>query len=64
MGICPQHDVLFDLLTIQEHMEIFYDFKCADPDPIRKHKEINKLLKDVDVEDRRNFLASKVSGGQ
>ena len=64
LGICPQHDVLFDLLTIQEHMEIFYDFKCADPNQIRKDKEINKLLKDVDVEDRRHFLASKVSGGQ
>ena len=27
MGVCPQHDVLFELLTPVEHLEIFYDFK-------------------------------------
>mgnify|MGYP000874907180 CR=1 FL=1 len=27
MGVCPQHDVLFDLLTPREHLEIFCDFK-------------------------------------
>ena len=27
MGICPQHDVLFDNLTPIEHLSVFYDFK-------------------------------------
>ena len=27
MGICPQHDVLFELLTPEEHLDIFFDFK-------------------------------------
>lgn len=27
MGVCPQHDVLFDLLTPEEHLDIFYDMK-------------------------------------
>ena len=31
MGVCPQHDVLFDLLTPREHIDIFYDFKGGDP---------------------------------
>jgi len=31
MGVCPQHDVLFDLLTPREHLDIFYDFKGGDP---------------------------------
>jgi len=31
-GICPQHDVLFELLTVREHLEIFYDFKGGNPD--------------------------------
>ena len=30
MGICPQHDVLFDLLTPEEHLDIFIDFKGGD----------------------------------
>ena len=31
MGVCPQYDVLFDLLTPREHLDIFYDFKGGDP---------------------------------
>ena len=31
MGVCPQHDVLFDRLTPREHLDIFYDFKGGDP---------------------------------
>ena len=27
MGVCPQHDVLFNDLTVEEHMGIFYEFK-------------------------------------
>ena len=27
MGVCPQHDVLFGDLTVEEHMGIFYEFK-------------------------------------
>ena len=57
MGICPQHDVLFELLTPLEHMEIFYDFKCTDPDQERKAAEISKLLVDVGVDDKMNDLA-------
>ena len=26
LGVCPQHDVLFDLLTPEEHLDIFCDF--------------------------------------
>jgi ABC-type multidrug transport system ATPase subunit len=57
MGICPQHDVLFELLTPQEHMEIFYDLKCEDPDPLKKEAEITKLLIDVGVDDKKDDLA-------
>lgn len=27
MGVCPQHNVLFDLLTPEEHLDVFCDFK-------------------------------------
>ena len=45
MGVCPQHDVLFDLLTPREHLDIFYDFKGGDPS--RKQAEIDSLIEDV-----------------
>ena len=44
LGVCPQHDVLFDLLTPREHLDIFYDFKGGDP--ALKNDEIDCLIED------------------
>jgi ATP-binding cassette subfamily A (ABC1) protein 3 len=62
IGVCPQHDILFDDLTVEEHSELFYDFKTYD----RKDatEEINKILKDIGLEDKRTTRASNLSGGQ
>jgi ATP-binding cassette subfamily A (ABC1) protein 3 len=57
MGVCPQHDVLFELLTTEEHLSFFYDMKGANPDPKVKKAEIEKLMMDVGVADKRNSLA-------
>jgi len=27
LGVCPQLDVLFDDLTVREHLEMFYTYK-------------------------------------
>lgn len=40
MGVCPQYDVLFDLLTCEEHLEFFYELKGADKNPKVKSEEI------------------------
>ena len=61
MGVCPQHDVLFELLTTEEHLSFFYDLKGADP--AKKKAEIDKLMKDVGVYEKRNALAYQLSGG-
>ena len=47
MGVCPQHDILFDYLTPLEHLDIFYDFKGGDPE--RKEQEIKSLILDSGV---------------
>lgn len=57
MGVCPQHDVLFELLTTQEHLEFFYDLKGADSNQSVKNAEIQKLMTDVGVVDKKNSLA-------
>jgi len=31
MGVCPQHDILFDDLTVREHLDLFANFKGMDP---------------------------------
>ena len=57
MGVCPQYDVLFELLTVEEHLSFFYDLKGANPDPEVKQKEILSLMKDSGVYDKRDSLA-------
>jgi ATP-binding cassette subfamily A (ABC1) protein 3 len=63
LGICPQFDIIFDLLTPEEHLDIFYDFKGGDMDPYKKKNEIDTLLEDVGLEEKRNFQTAKLSGG-
>jgi len=47
--------VLFDLLTPAEHLDIFYEFKGADK--TNKKKEIEQLLLDIGVADKKNNMA-------
>ena len=63
MGVCPQHDILFELLTVQEHLSVFYDLKGGDPDSKVKNAEIEKLLVDFGINDKRDDLAYVLSGG-
>lgn len=61
MGVCPQHDVLFDKLTCIEHLRIFAGVKgCAD----ESDSAFEELLSLVDLGDKRNAIASELSGGQ
>lgn len=32
MGVCPQHDILYDTLTVREHLELFAVFKGMETD--------------------------------
>jgi ATP-binding cassette, subfamily A (ABC1), member 3 len=61
MGICPQHNILFPKLTCREHLSIFADFKGMDRK--LKDEEINRLLKDLNLEDKQNVISSNLSGG-
>jgi ATP-binding cassette subfamily A (ABC1) protein 3 len=60
LGVCPQHDVLFDKLTPREHLEIFAAFKGR----ASMEKEINEILDDVELKNCVNVMAEKLSGGQ
>ena len=61
MGVCPQHDILFDLLTPEEHLDIFCDFKGVDKK--NKKEEIRKMLVDVDLFGGKETEARNLSGG-
>ena len=36
IGICPQHDVLWDDLTVKEHLEFFAGLKCVPKKEVRR----------------------------
>ena len=61
MGVCPQHDVLFELLTPKEHLDIFCAFKGAELNNLKF--AIDQLLEDVGVWHKRNCPAYELSGG-
>jgi len=52
MGVCPQHDVLFDLLTPEEHLDVFCDFKGVKVKD--KKADIKQVLEDIDLWPQRN----------
>ncbi|KAL4478578.1 hypothetical protein ABPG74_006813 [Tetrahymena malaccensis] len=63
MGVCPQYDILFDDLSVKEHLELFATFKgMTDSEEIKK--QVEKHIKDVDLQEKTNELAKNLSGGQ
>ncbi|XP_072168711.1 phospholipid-transporting ATPase ABCA3-like [Diadema setosum] len=61
LGLCPQHNVLFDRLTVREHLKFFIRLKGkfgreAD-------EEIEQMLKDLQLEDKAKTMSTKLSGG-
>lgn len=62
LGLCPQHNILFDLLTVEEHLEFFAKLKgCPRKDV---SKEVNDMIEVLGLEQKRMALSSTLSGGQ
>lgn len=61
LGVCPQHDILFDSLTPREHLEVFCDFKGVSGPHIKA--EIDQILTDVDLDSYKGVMAKNLSGG-
>lgn len=58
LGYCPQHNLLFDDLTVYEHLKFFSELKQNFDD-----NEINKMLELTNLADKKNSLAKTLSGG-
>jgi len=61
MGVCPQHDVLWDQLSAKEHLELFAGFKGIPEDQVAA--EVETRLADVDLLKRQDLQSSQFSGG-
>ena len=61
MGICPQHDILWDQLTGKEHLQLFAGLKGMNPAEIQE--EALKRLEQVELLHVADVQAQAYSGG-
>lgn len=58
IGYCPQYNLLFDNLTVLEHLEFYSKLKKN-----FDISEINEMLDIIELNDKRNDVAKTLSGG-
>ncbi|CAI5723062.1 unnamed protein product [Hyaloperonospora brassicae] len=62
MGVCPQHDVLFDELTVEEHLLMFGTMKHIPRGSLKP--EVERMIREVGLVEKRKTAARNLSGGQ
>ncbi|XP_073731945.1 LOW QUALITY PROTEIN: phospholipid-transporting ATPase ABCA1 [Misgurnus anguillicaudatus] len=61
LGVCPQHNVLFDILTVEEHVWFYGRMKGMNTEQV--NAEMNTLLEDVGLQHKRHEQTKNLSGG-
>uniref|UniRef100_A0A3P8YRV7 ABC transporter domain-containing protein n=1 Tax=Esox lucius TaxID=8010 RepID=A0A3P8YRV7_ESOLU len=61
LGMCPQHNVLFNDLTVEEHIYFYARLKGRSRDEVKT--EMEQMIKDVGLPHKRKELAKNLSGG-
>ncbi|XP_071097331.1 ATP-binding cassette sub-family A member 2-like isoform X1 [Haliotis cracherodii] len=61
LGMCPQHNVLFDKLTVEEHLWFYAQLKGMKSPDIKI--ELDRMIKDLDLPNKRHTVVDSLSGG-
>jgi len=61
VGFCPQHDVLYDQLSVTEHLELYGSIKGLKGAEL--NAEVDDLIKAVDLDQKRHNYVGELSGG-
>uniref|UniRef100_A0A4X2LYM3 ABC transporter domain-containing protein n=1 Tax=Vombatus ursinus TaxID=29139 RepID=A0A4X2LYM3_VOMUR len=61
LGLCPQRDLLFDYLTVSEHLYFFAMLKGFSKKNLKN--EIDHMLNIFNLEEKRNAFSNSLSGG-
>jgi ATP-binding cassette, subfamily A (ABC1), member 3 len=61
IGYCPQHDAIFDLVTVEEHLEYYARIKGIPPH--LRQQLINQQIMDMNLDEHRKKPAGTLSGG-
>ena len=63
LGVCPQHNILFESLTVREHLELYAAFKGID-DEKQVENAVDKMIFEIELSEVTDQLACTLSGGQ
>jgi len=61
-GICPQHDLLFDELTVRQHIDLYAGIKGLDR--ANAHEQVRVWLERLEMKHKADTKAEALSGGQ
>ncbi|KAI3379412.1 hypothetical protein SNEBB_010475 [Seison nebaliae] len=59
LGYCPQKNILFDYMTVEDHLKFFAKLKGSEHET-----DIHKLLERLQLNDKRGNFPRQLSGGQ
>ncbi|KAJ8964470.1 hypothetical protein NQ317_016593 [Molorchus minor] len=61
LGLCPQHNIIFDELTVAEHLYFYSKLKGLSKGTVQS--EIDKYVRLLELEPKRNAKSQTLSGG-
>uniref|UniRef100_A0A3Q1ESV0 P-type phospholipid transporter n=1 Tax=Acanthochromis polyacanthus TaxID=80966 RepID=A0A3Q1ESV0_9TELE len=61
LGVCPQHNVLFSMLTVEEHIWFYARLKGLPTEKVKA--EMEQIVNDVGLPHKRQSRTSTLSGG-
>ncbi|TDH07266.1 hypothetical protein EPR50_G00104130 [Perca flavescens] len=61
LGVCPQHNVLFSMLTVEEHIWFYGRLKGLSEQQVKD--EVEQVLQDTGLLHKRSARANTLSGG-
>ncbi|EHB07723.1 ATP-binding cassette sub-family A member 6 [Heterocephalus glaber] len=62
IGICPQYNVQFDILTVKENLSLFAKVKGIHPQEVEQ--KVQQILLELDMQNIQNNFAKDLSEGQ
>ncbi|OLY81822.1 ABC transporter A family member 7 [Smittium mucronatum] len=62
VGFCPQHDILWDDLTIEDHLYFYARLKGIPPS--EEHSVVSRVIESVRLTEIKNRTSYKLSGGE
>ncbi|KAM7122042.1 ATP-binding cassette sub-family A member 13 [Ciconia maguari] len=63
LGVCPQYDVLFNVLTVREHLLLYGSVKAPGWTKEQLNQQVSGALEDVDLSQHQYKTVGALSGG-